>query len=618
MKRMTKAAFLHFMKSHGASLICLLLSVAICIGAVSSYSRYVSGDQFYDQPGVGTFAGSGTVVDVSSLTFTNMAFWGGLEDIGVSMNSLRTLSFVVNNRNTSENGISKVSDVSLEYALMFTAPQNFAGKLALQLHDSEGTTLTPQFLLSDIISHAGGEYKTSDPKYNGKDYVSKDEHGNTTSYITFDVMHNEDTGTYTATSKGQDGTVIKLEPVVMKDLEQTLYFRLWDVSNQKLETVTDEKGTLLPPLVVTYKEDVPCYKITISQPGFVFPAGVFTEHRYSMTLAPTDALLDDKLGGFLMKYDAGNDTYQHITQMSPGEEFFISTIAERITSSNKTSDSVTLMGSIPSYYQQGNVETNDLGAYTREIIIEDVLSEVTSSSKTDTGATSYYRKQGNTWTTSTQSRATRSLRKDLITTTTVTTIYHVKIREVTRKSETVTTGSIIYENGEVKQVNQTFVETDTTERVLIDAAKHTKTEVTHTISTYYQTRTNTYGSWTTSATTDVPQNRHPADPLYDHIHPVETDAVPLSADEIAVFSNKEEVRRLLQGETNTQNHTRTITYTSTISPITITGISTMAEGVSTSPFRTHPTSHLQTYYVSPSYSKNYPLFVQIFIRQIQD
>ena len=66
-----------------------------------------------------------------------------------------------------------------------------------------------------------------------------------------------------------------------------------------------------------------------------------------------------------------------------------------------------------------------------------------------------------------------------------------------------------------------------------------------------------------------------------------------------------------------QYFTRTLTYTSRMVEVTPTSISNTDESIPTNPFVSHLPSGIQKYYVSTSFSKNYPVFVQMFIRQIQ-
>ena len=110
---------------YGMSLLCLALSLGVAISGTVSYSRYVAGGEFFNQPGVGVFAGSGIVKDVSALSFTNLAFWTDPNetDDAVSMNSLRHVTFMLSNGEPQGDGSIKVSEVATEYTVMFSALQ---------------------------------------------------------------------------------------------------------------------------------------------------------------------------------------------------------------------------------------------------------------------------------------------------------------------------------------------------------------------------------------------------------------------------------------------------------------------------------------------------------------
>ena len=636
MKKQALATAKKLLRGYGASLTCFLLALVLMISGTVSFARYVSGDEFFDQPGIGAFAGSGAVVDVSALSFTNMPFWSELSSSGVSMNSLRNVTFTVSNAQTEENGTKTISEVALEYAVMFTAPQGFAGKLAIQLSDSRGVALTSQLLVADILncvsqSKPDATFTTTEPMYNGKDYVGVDQNGNTTSVMTFDVHFDSTQGKYTAKSKGQEQTVITVEPVTLENVKQVLYFRLWDVEYQQSTNVTEENGALMPPILLEYTADVLCYKISITRADFKFPAGLYTERDYSLSLAPTDALLDEQLGGYLMQYDNDGGTYVHATEIAPNQSVYISTVTEIAVSGNGGSKEVTLMGSIPKY-NIGDTFKKELGTATTESVIESIYTEqstpvvttVTSPENgiTTVGKTSYYRKTGSRWTNTNLSNATHAISKSIQKTVTTTTVYDARIKESTKASE-------IYEITAIKNggmlIEQDGERITVTTRTLLDATKSVTVETEYEVITTYSKKSG--GSWvsaTASEFSSLRDSMYPSDPEIPHIHPSVSEGVFLSSDppaggglsEIEQFSQK--IASRLVNDTNAEAFSRSVTYTSTISEIKPTSIQNTDESVETAPFKTHLESGIQKYYVSMCYSKNYPLFVQLLLRQTQD
>ncbi len=616
--------FKRVMLKYRVAVICFLLSFAIFAGGAVSYSRYVTEGKFYDRPGVGQFVISALVDDVSALTFTNMAFWGGLEDIGVSMNSLRTVYLSVDNYETDEQGNRKISDVALEYSLLFASPVSFANKLAIQLSDISGTVMTPQIVLADLIKSVDedepvGTFETTQPKYNGKTYSGTDQNGNISNFISFDVTLDVDTGIYTASAKGHNNLVITLEPFVMEDMKQTLYFRLWDVVSQESTQVLEEGGTLLPPLKVNYVDDIECYKISVSHDSFKFPADTPTERDYTLTLAPTDALLDSYLGGYLMTEN--NGVLSNATVIVPGESLSLSTVIEVATSSNKSTDEVTLMGHIPNH-SVGDVVENNLGKTIKETTYQNVYTA--TSSFTDYAnpvqtVNAYYTKNNrNTWRSSNQNDGLYRITKQLIPVTNTTTTYDATIRETISATEKLTTVAVKDNNTLIEQSGK---RTSSQVGDLIDAFKRETVQVEYVEVTTYWKRAKKNEEWKETVESDfsgMRESLRPDDLVAEHEHPVYYDAVALTPDEISELKTVDEVKALLVNTTTTSDFTRVINYTATVEDIVPLSLSSTDSNVPTDPFKTHLESGIQKYYLSTSYSKNYPFFVKILFRQIQD
>lgn len=302
-----------FLKKNAFSCVCLLLAILVCVTGTISYSKYVSGGAGGDVAGTGTFSVSASIDGVSALSFTNTAFWGGsAENDKIAMNALRTLNFSVNNFKKDAAGNVKVSDVKMKYVLNFSAPKNFAEKLAIQPFDDKKAALLPQIVIADLISAGdkGVDFDTSKSSdYNGTVFAD---------YI-FKVTKNSASTYYTAKS---GSFVISVEKF-QKEASQTLLMRSWDTSgvtseeNPKLE---NEAGKLQPPITVTYKAITDFYRISIACDDFVLlPASPVTK-EYSLQLAPTDTIEDGHLGGFFT--DVTKDAVGNVTGIFPIEEIY--------------------------------------------------------------------------------------------------------------------------------------------------------------------------------------------------------------------------------------------------------------------------------------------------------
>lgn len=320
-----KRKIIKIFKQNRSAIICFVLALSVFVTGSVSFARYATSHTGNGGAGVGSFSCSATVDGVSALSFTNTAFWGGsVEEDKIAMNALRSLNFTVNNYESS-NGVKRVSEVRLSYSLSFTAPANFADKLAIQLLDNKGAPILPQMIVHEIINAVLGEtgtgtYDTARSEdYNGLEHEE----------MTFAVSkYKNGEGGTVVEAKADDGTVIKIE-TMEKEYEQTLLFRLWDVSkltSESNKTVSNEQGDLLPPLEVKYRDTLECYKISIKKADFVFPAAVESSASYSLTLAPTDTLLDSHLGGYA--YDTNGDA---LTQIAASGDFALKNITKTTT-----------------------------------------------------------------------------------------------------------------------------------------------------------------------------------------------------------------------------------------------------------------------------------------------
>lgn len=300
----------YFLKKHIFSVICLLLATIICISGTLSYSKYITSDITPGGASAGSFTASASINGISALSFTNTAFWGGTESSDkIAMNALRQIKFSVNNYQTDSEGNKKVAEVRMRYNLVFSAPTNFVEKLAFQVFDAKDVALFPQIVIADLLAKKSGEqYDTSS---------SVDYNGQAVGDLTFTVTKATVDGMETVTAVSSNGISIKFTKF-SKEVDQTLLFRLWDVSSltsAEQPTISNEGGKIKPPVTVKYKENVEFYKISVTMPSFVLPAAVATTINHSIQLAPTSAIDDNHLGGTLV--NTTKDSSGNVTSASP-------------------------------------------------------------------------------------------------------------------------------------------------------------------------------------------------------------------------------------------------------------------------------------------------------------
>lgn len=291
-----------FAKRNAFSCACFLLAALVLVTGSISYAKYTTGTSSGNHSAtVASFSASATIDGVSALSFTNTAFWGSSSGGDrVPMNPLRSVNFSVNNfKQDGEQTI--VASVQMKYVLSFSAPANFAQKLALQVFDESNVAMTPQIVVGDFIS-AADEGKSFDTS-KSEDYSS--------SYYQDVVFSTSKTANSYQASTTDGKMVVRLEKF-QKQTEQSLMFRLWDTSSitsPSLPTISSEGGQLQTPLSVIYAQTVEYYRITFSLSQFVLPAGVQTTVKHSVQLAPVDSLEDPHVGG----------TFVDVTRNESGE-----------------------------------------------------------------------------------------------------------------------------------------------------------------------------------------------------------------------------------------------------------------------------------------------------------
>lgn len=285
------------------------MATIICISGTLSYSKYITNDNTSGGASAGSFTASASINGISALSFTNTAFWGGsAESDKIAMNALRQLKFSVNNYQTDSAGNKKVAEVRMRYNLVFSAPVVFASKLAFQVFNEHDVALLPQIVLADLLATtSGGTYDTS---------TSVDYNSQSVGDLTFTINKTTDEGETITAESSTTGVKITIT-TFEKDINQTLLFRLWDVSsltNSSTTTVSNESGKILPPVTVNYTQKVKFYKISVTMPSFVLPAAVATTINHSIQLAPTSAIDDNQLGGSLVNVTQvdGNDVYTSV------------------------------------------------------------------------------------------------------------------------------------------------------------------------------------------------------------------------------------------------------------------------------------------------------------------
>lgn len=625
-------------KNNFITSICFLLSVVMLFSAVAvTYAKYMESETVTaPNSGVG-FAGFSAKIDkISALSFTNTAFWGGTaeNDNKVAMNALRTVDFSINNFEIVD-GKKVVNSVKTSYDLKFTAPHNFVQRLAIQLFDFAGKPIFPQTVLEDIMFCPTGTFTTGED-YSGTPMLDSDGNEVDITYSVTTTGTGDDT-VYTATS---GDLTITLTPVT-KTVEQTIYFRVWDtteLTNAEKPTVSGEGGDLRAPLAVSMNSEVLCYEISIEmKDSFILPAGDATTHSYELSIAPTDALLDEHLGGMIMTKDgAGN--YVAVDSIYAGMQAFLVSTDENVVENDyghvtEAPDRGwhTVIGAVRNFvsntsYPEAEVfretaignENTVVGAYTNGTatqVDEKYVYYTNSSFNTvASGTNTSYRKQIITF------QYTRT-HEDRYT--------YDKITDI--DTEQITTGEITTDSNGIVRIPQTVVLGGSTVTAHYEVLKEVTDTMQYTV-TYSQRK---YGwGWSDISGSVVSTDKTPTivETVVRAGDPVHYNTSNVDKEEKTVYRTL--FRRADVNEITISSATHWIGTNSITNPdstVTVVDIiesyfqnaSTVDDPttavIERGPFKTMATVggvYRQVYYISQCYSKNYPMSVNVTFEQI--
>lgn len=613
-----------FIQNNFISCVCLFLAATIFTGSLT-LAKYIS----TETPNVGSSAGSfhcsGSVDDVSSLSFANLDFWGGTEK-DTPMNAIHSLNFLVNNYEERTDGGSVTKHVSVAkmgYTLMFSAPAIFLEKLAVQLFESPDTVMTPQIVLADLLATAnGGKFKTADSKdYNGTAY-STDYNGTTYTDFEFDVNSSELTlveevkdaegnviqegvkaNAYTATSELPDGTVnmvLKIDPF-MQSMTQTLKFRLWDVSkltSESNKTVDHEGGDLIAPLYADVQADVLCYRISISMPQFTLAAGVEEQDRYSLRFVTTSAINDHELGGFLT-----NQAGKSLQNIYSGKEAYFKTVTETVTDKD-SSGNVTERNT---YYVIGNPRAYTAGEKTStKETTEYGVTYATQPVATGTSGTAilgelYFDAHGNIVDSEALAVYRATVGTTNYTTSTAKVYYASEVK--TTETEKVTTAVDTTVN-DTETITQMIVMK--TEKKIVGTQK-VKTVTTYTGFTASNAQKKVNGSWQNTSSDTLP-NKLTKETV---VESTSNSTNPFTETLPDVKYSREIVR--------VTSYAQSITFKKVYRRVedalgNVTQTEYKNEG---NAFQFFDTNNIQKYFLSQCYSKSYPFKVNVYFEQLQ-
>lgn len=593
---------LAFIQNNFISCICLFLAATIFTSAVT-FSKFVSTGGTTQGSTTGSFHCSGSVDDVSSLSFANLDFWGGTEK-DTPMNTIHSLDFLVNNyeeKTVGESVIKYVSATKIGYTLIFSAPAIFLDKLAFQLYESPNTVMTPQIVLADLLATAnGGTYDTAKSiDYKGDPYPDFQ--------FKINVSNKSVANTYTATAALPNGTgdmVLKVEPFT-QEITQTLKFRLWDVSkltSASNPTVEYDSGELITPLYADVHADVLCYRISLSMPQFQLAAGVEEQDKYSIRFVTTSAINDRELGGFLMENQDGESLKSIYSEKTA--------YMRMMTETDTYTDADGKVLESNSYYVLGNPRAYTEGTNTTTNRSEQKEGTYEKTT-TKTGTTSeyiYFDKDGNIKQSSEVQSGDYRMRvsSGASYTETTTTTYNVE-KMVTTNTQTITT-TIEKPDSKTEIIKQKIDVGTTREITLLNGDTKVETVRTYELPNRgaIQKR-NGNNSWSNVTDTEVLPER-----LTEKTSETGSVSELTFTETLPMASYKRTVERVT-------SYAQSITFDKVYRRTEdLAGNSAEKEYMDASDaFELFDSNNIQQYFLSQCYSKSYPLKVNVYFEQLQ-
>lgn len=656
MKSIFIKAFL-YVKSNLFACACFFWAIMIFLIGSFSYARFISSEPIRSLPQAGSFVCSANIDGVSSLSFTNTAFWGGtLTDDKVAMSALRSIDFTVNNFKMV--GDKKVvNEVKTSYSLSFSAPVNFTERLALQpfKFDELGVEnpLLPQIVISDIM-HAGGSntaYHTKD----SDDYQGVDMHD-----MEFTVTKSGDTKTpdYIATSYDTKGNVvaeIRLEHFT-REAPQTLLFRMWNVSHLTSEeqpSMNTESGKLLPPLEITATQTIDYYKIIISIPGvLVMPAAVETTYNHSVQLTPTHTISDEHLAGYFVNYDengvksavkeiyADDDkqwTVERVEEGHVGKFYTNEELTNKLLDSNGNQvEHVHDFNVMDSYtiYNEGETITGKPVTFTEVLehqhgnwkYADPTTVNSTIDTQTGVGMTKDW--NGN-WSKSNSGNPDYRASVNVVKTT--TTSYSAMTvgtltREVTETEDIYVLGTKEgYTKPTLEKVYLRVKYSDTISSASVTGPVTKTVATTYTYNITMQKREWSYGSYTYNDYTPNDNERQAILKLLygelltgDSVETTEDVSINLGTSSEVRYQLREITRNILKSKM-TINDIKWVTFDKDGNTAVDADGKIIYQHFDSqeTPLKLYGDDGIQDYYLSPCYSKNYPFYVDVIFEQIQ-
>lgn len=593
---------LAFIQNNFISCICLFLAATIFTSAVT-FSKFVSTGGTTQGSTTGSFHCSGSVDDVSSLSFANLDFWGGTEK-DTPMNTIHSLDFLVNNyeeKTVGESVIKYVSATKIGYTLIFSAPAIFLDKLAFQLYESPNTVMTPQIVLADLLATAnGGTYDTAKSiDYKGDPYPDFQ--------FKINVSNKSVANTYTATAALPNGTgdmVLKVEPFT-QEITQTLKFRLWDVSkltSASNPTVEYDSGELITPLYADVHADVLCYRISLSMPQFQLAAGVEEQDKYSIRFVTTSAINDRELGGFLMENQDGESLKSIYSEKTA--------YMRMMTETDTYTDADGKVLESNSYYVLGNPRayTEGTNTTTNRSEQKDGTYEETTTTTGTTSEYIYFDKDGNIKQSSEVQSGDYRMRvsSGASYTETTTTTYNVE-KMVTTNTQTITT-TIEKPDSKTEIIKQKIDVGTTREITLLNG--DTKVETVRTYELPNRSaiqKRNGNNSWSNVTDTEVLPER-----LTEKTSETGSVSELTFTETLPMASYRRTVERVT-------SYTQSITFDKVYRRTEdLAGNSAEKEYMDASDaFELFDSNNIQQYFLSQCYSKSYPLKVNVYFEQLQ-
>lgn len=275
------------------SYLCCLLAVSVLFTGVT-FSRYSSSTSGDVASSLVPYIASYEIDNISATTFPNSNYWLS-ESADRAVGTARTVRYTMRNYEAGADGSAqRVNELDLQGSVRLYVPAELAGSIALQLEevqpDSTSTAVTPQYVLSDLLTVAdGGTFNTAASENYDDLSGAPDEEMNLSGSL------NGKDGTLFAQAQGEKGNTLSITESV-RTVQYSVGFQRGVPTQSTVEGISVITN-LQPQLFLDLEKEELYYAVDITLPDeMLFEGGVAQQKTFVLYITLTHVVSSDDFG----------------------------------------------------------------------------------------------------------------------------------------------------------------------------------------------------------------------------------------------------------------------------------------------------------------------------------